>query len=157
MCGKGGAGVDGVVYGVGDVEVVFGKIGGTEGDVSDVEGVKVVGFEDGVSVVGVKVVGLGDGAIVVGGSEEVAPEEVASSEGASLVVERGQGRPAVEASRLFSMVSDMIPGINMGKTNGCSNAERSVAEHVSRHSRHNGWQKLKNKWQKVNGRMLGND
>ena len=134
MCGKGGAGVDGVVYEIGDVDVVFGKVGGIEVDVSDVEGVKAVGFKDGVSVVGV--------------SEEVAPEEAGSSEGASLVVGPGQGRPAMEASRLFSMDIDMILGINMGKTNGCSDARRPVAKHVSKRSRHDGRQKLKNKRQK---------
>ena len=134
MCGKGGAGVDGVVYGVGDVEVVFGKIGGMDVDVSDVEGVKAVGFEDGASVVGV--------------SEEVAPEETGSSEGASRVVGPGQGRPAMEASRLFSMDIDMILGINMGTTNGCSDARRPVVKHVSKRSRHDGHQKLKYKRQK---------
>ena len=117
MCGNGGAGVEGVVYDVGDVDVVFGGRGGMDGDGPDVDGVEVVGFEDGAIVVGVKVVGfeggaivvgvkvvgLEDGAIVVCVSEDAAPEEVASSEGASRVVERGQGRPAMDASRLFSM------------------------------------------------------
>ena len=112
MCGNGGAGVEGLVYEVSDVDVVFG--GGMGGDGPEVDGVevvdgamvvgvKVVGFEGGVIVVGVKVVGLEDGAIVVCISEDAAPEEVASGEGASRVVERGQGRPAMDASRLFSM------------------------------------------------------
>ena len=101
MCGKGGAGVDGVVYEIGDVEVVFVEIGGVDVGVSDVEGVKDVGFED--------------GANVVGASEGAAPEDAASNEGASRVVERGQGRPAMEASRLFSMKMNMVIGINMGK------------------------------------------
>ena len=101
MCGKGGAGVDGVVYEVGDVEVVFVKIGGVDVGVSDVGVVKDVGFVDDANVVGV--------------SEDAAPEDAASSEGASRVVARGQGRPAMDASRLFSMTTNMVIGINKGK------------------------------------------
>ena len=105
--------------------MVFGGVGGMDDDGPDVDGVevvglgdgdivvgvKVVGFEGGAIVVGVKVVGLEDGAIVIGASEDAAPEEVASSEGASRVVERGQGRPAMDASRLFSIDIDMMLGI----------------------------------------------
>ena len=170
-CGKGGAGVEGVVYGVGDVDVVFGGIGGMDGDGPDVDGVevvglgdgdivvgvKVVGFEGGAIVVGVKVVGLEDGAIVIGASEDAAPKEVASSEGASRVVERGQGRPAMDASRLFFIDIDMMLGINMGKTNGCSNAGRSVAGHVSKRSRHDGVRNGKTRSKVVNQRMSRND
>ena len=134
MCGKGGAGVDGVVYEIGDVDVVFGKVGGIDVDVSDVEGVKAVGFEDGASVVGV--------------SEDAAPGEAVSSEGASRVVERGQGRPAMEASRLFSMEINMIIGIDMGKTNGCSDARKPVARHGFKRSRRDGMQEMKNRRQK---------
>ena len=68
-----------------------------------VVGVKVVGFKGGVDVGGFKVVGLEDGVIVGCISEDAAPEEVASYEGTSRVVERGQGSPAMDASRLFSM------------------------------------------------------
>ena len=144
MCGKGGAGVDGVVYEIGDVDVVFGKVGGIDVDVSDVEGVKAVGFEDGASVVGV--------------SEDAAPEEAGSSEGASRVVERGQGRPAMEASRLFSMGVNMIIGIDMGKTNGCSDARKPVARHESKRSRRDGRQEMKSKrHRRVDERVLGYD
>ena len=101
MCGKGGAGVDGVVYEVGDVEVVFVKTGGVDDGVSDVGVVNDVGFVDDDNV--------------VGGSEDAAPEDAAPSEGASRVVERGQGRPAMDASRLFSMKTNMVIGINVGK------------------------------------------
>ena len=111
MCGKGGAGVDGVVYEIGDVEVVFVKIGGVDVGVSVVEGVKDVGFVDDANVVGV--------------SEDAAPEEAVSSEGASRVVERGQGRPAMEASRLFSMKMNMVAGINMGKNKWLQRYERN--------------------------------
>ena len=115
MCGKGGAGVDGVVYEIGDVEVVFVKIGGVDVGVSDVGVVKDAGLADDANVVGV--------------SEDAAPEDAASSVGASRVVARGQGRPAMDASRLFSMKTNMVIGINMGKTNGCSGMRNVVVQH----------------------------
>ena len=104
------------MYGVGDVEVVFVEIGGVDVGVSDVEGVKDVGFNDGGNVVGV--------------SEDAALEEAASKEGASRAVERGQGKPAMDASRLFSIKMNMVIGINMGNTDGCSDTRSAVVRHV---------------------------
>ena len=94
------------MYGVGVVEVVFVEIGGVGVGVSDVEVVKGAGF--------------GGGGNVDGGSEDAAPEEAASQEGASRIVERGQGKPTMDASRLFSMKLYIVIGVNMGNTNGCS-------------------------------------
>ena len=113
MCGNGVAGVDGIVYGVGVVEVVFVEIGVDVG-VSDVE-VEVV-----------KDAGFDGGSNVDGGSEGAAPEDAASEDGASRVVERGQGKPAMEASRLFSMTMGMIVGTKMGNIKGCSDTRSKV-------------------------------
>ena len=110
MCGNGVAGVDGVVYGVGVVEVVLVEIGAGVG-VSDVEVevVKGVGFD-----------GCNN---VDGGSKGAVPEDAASEVGASRVVERGQGKPAMDASRLFSMTRGMMVGAKVGNINAAKTRE----------------------------------
>ena len=126
------------MYGIGDVEVVFVEVGGVDVGVSDAEGVKDVGFDDGANVVGV--------------SEDAAPEEAASNEGASRVVERGQGRPAMDASHLFSMKMNMVIGVNMGKTNGCSDTRNTVVRHVCKRGQRYGGQEMMNRRQRKVGK-----
>ena len=113
MCGNGVAGGDGVVYGIGVVEVVLVEIGPGVG-VSDVEVevVKVAGFDGGNNVGGV--------------SKGAVPDDAASEVGASRVVERGQGKPAMDASRLFSMTMGMIVGAKVGNIKGCNNTRGKV-------------------------------
>ena len=92
--------------------MVFAGMGGVGVGVSDVEGVKDVEFDGGGNVGGV--------------SDDVAPEEAASKEGASRVVDWGQGKPAMDASRLFSMKLNMVIGVNMRKINGCNDTRNTV-------------------------------
>ena len=92
--------------------MVFAGMGGVGVGVSDVEGVKDVEIDGGGNVGDV--------------SDDVAPEEAASKEGASRVVDRGQGKPAMDASRLFSMKLNMVIGVNMRKINGCNDMRNTV-------------------------------
>ena len=100
------------MYEVGVVEVVLAGMGGVGVGVSDIDGVKDVGSDGGGNVDGV--------------SDDAAPEEAASKEGASRVVDRGQGKPAMDASRLFSMRMNMVIGVNTGKTNGCRDTRNTA-------------------------------
>ena len=75
------------MYGVGVVEGLAVEVGGVEVGVSEVDGGRVVGF------------GVGD--------VDDVPEEGAPEGGASRRLERGQCKPAMVASRLFSIKMSM--------------------------------------------------
>ena len=83
------------MYGVGVVEGLVVEFGGVEVGVSEVDGGKVVGF------------GVGD--------VDDVPEEGAPEEGASRMLERGQCKPAMVASRLFSINVSMLNSVIVGQ------------------------------------------
>ena len=115
MWGNGVAATGGVVYGVGVVEVLVVEVGGMGIGVSEVEGDKDAGF------------GVGNVGDV---PEEGAPEEGAPEEGASRMLERGQCKPAMDASRLFSIKMYMLNVVIKDNTNSCGDEHGEAVRHV---------------------------
>ena len=102
------------MYGVGVVEVLAVEVGGMGVGVSEVDGDKDAGF------------GVGNVGDV---PEEGAPEEGAPEEGASRMLERGQCKPAMDASRLFSIKVYMLNIVIWCNTNSCGNKQGEAVRH----------------------------
>ena len=115
MWGNGVAATGGVVYGVGVVEVLAVEEGGMGIGVSEVDGDKDAGF------------GVGNVGDV---PEEGAPEDGAPEEGASLMLERGQCNPAMDASRLFSIKMYMMNVIVWDNISSCGSKQGEAVRHV---------------------------
>ena len=93
------------MYGVGVVEGLAVAVGGVEVGNSEVDGGRVVGFGGGDV----------DDVPEEGTPEEGAPEEGAPEEGASRRLERGQCKPAMDASRLFSIKVSILRSMIVGQ------------------------------------------
>ena len=91
------------------------EVGGMGVGVSEVDGDKDAGF------------GVGNVGDV---PEEGAPEEGAPEEGASRMLERGQCKPAMDASRLFSIKVYILNVVIWCNTNSCGNKQGEAVRHV---------------------------